>query len=64
MTPTVKHKARKGEVRIKEWVYTEAERTGKKPSSVQTDLCRGKYKHRVKVRKVNYQVGFVKEKKQ
>lgn len=63
MTPPVKHRSYKGEVRIKEWVHTEAERSGVTVGAVYSRLARDYYKDRIKIRKVNYQVGFIKEKK-
>lgn len=55
--------ARPGEKRIKEWVMEEAERTGTTAGAIYAKMSRGHYKDRITVRKVNYQVGFIKEKK-
>jgi hypothetical protein len=55
---------RKGEKTIKEWVYSESERTGDKIDTIYGRVARRTYyKDRITVRKVNGLVGFIKEKK-
>jgi hypothetical protein len=62
MTPRVNHKMFPGEVRMKEWIIDEAQRTGNKIGTIRERVSRRKfYKDRIKVRKVNYSVGFISE---